>query len=441
MRLFFLFVFSFVLSMGCAQTEVLLCIHGKEIPRSDFERYWKSLPLSDKSMGKEYCFEQYVFEQLKIADGLSAGWDRLPALALQSRADAGRRLEDSFVNRLSKDSLSLLKKSLGRFANGEWVKVNTITIPLLQSANSTMEHLAFARMDSIYNELEEGASFIEKANGQARWMPAYKLLQEVFSQLSALPVGGYTKPFASPEGVHIVKLEERQMELDGRQLVRLAKSCVENADWMRYNGLLKGQEGEKKDAWCEDVAYDDLLRAMRDSLLVSYWDARHGMASESKVDSVSLEKYFRENKQKYGWALPHFKGAVVHCANKEDAAWMKKKLKKLPCRDWQEEVKAWNKNHPESLMEIEAGLFRIGENPYVDKLAFKCGDLPEHSGSVFIWGKRLKKGPENYLDVYGKVEKDYRMSGKRTLIDSLKLRLGVEIDQNVLKTVNCSGYK
>lgn len=441
MRLFFLFVFSFFLSVGYAQTEVLLRVCGKDIPKSDFEHYWKTLPSSDRSMGKEYCFEQYVFEQLKIADGLNNDWDKMPAFILQCRADAGGRLEDMFVSRLAKDTLSLLERNLKKFADGEWVKLNVITIPLLQNANSAVERLALARMDSIYHELGNGASFTEKATGQAQWVPMYKLLQEVAGQVSALSVGSYTTPFVSPEGVHIVKLEDRRMEPDAQQLTLFAKSCVENEDWMRYSGLLKGQEKNGENSWCEIAVYDDLLQSVKDSLLVSYWNARHGEPGENKVDSILLEKYFKENKQRYKWTLPHFKGAVVHCANKEDASRIKKKMKKNPPQRWPEEVKNWNRINPKSLVEVKTGLFRIGENPYVDKLAFKCGSLPEHSGYVFVYGKRLKNGPENYLDVYDKVEKDYLMSEKRTLIDSLKSRLGAEIDLNVLKTVNCSGYK
>ena len=42
---------------------------------------------------------------------------------------------------------------------------------------------------------------------------------------------------------------------------------------------------------------------------------------------------------------------------------------------------------------MEVGLFQIGKNAYVDKLAFKCGSLPKEKKYPYIcvFGKKLKK--------------------------------------------------
>ena len=54
-------------------------------------------------------------------------------------------------------------------------------------------------------------------------------------------------------------------------------------------------------------------------------------------------------------------------------------------------------------------------------------------------GKKLKKGPEVYTDVYDSVRTDYRREKEKEMLTSLMQHFGVEIKQDVLKTVNCCG--
>ena len=101
--------------------------------------------------------------------------------------------------------------------------------------------------------------------------------------------------------------------------------------------------------------------------------------------------------------------AVIRCQNKKMASRIRKRLKKLPQAQWKKAFSLWKQENPESDAVMEMGLFQIGKNVYVDKLAFKCGELPRDVcyPYVFVMGKRLKKGPEDYKDVRERVEKDY----------------------------------
>lgn len=420
-----------------SQADVLLRIRGEEIPKSDFERYWRNLPVSYRDMKKEYVFEKFVFERLKVADGMAAGWHKQPAFVLRSRAEAGKRLEKAFLNRFAADSLSrkLYADETRRFSEGEWLKISLITIPVLQNAGKKAEVQAVVRLDTVYQRLGKGEDFGKYACVNARWVPAYELLQEVSGHLSALSVGEYSKPFISPLGAHIVKLEERGGKQSDVSFDSFLQACAENETLVKHLGLMEKYGLEASGANCAEYCKDS-----RDSLLVSMWNARHGLSEDVKADSVAVELYYKKHKSQYGWTLPHFKGGVVYCARKADVSRLKKKLKKLSLQDWAGEVDRWNALHPADSVHMETGLYRIGKNPYVDKLAFKCGSLPSHPERyVFVLGKRLKKGPDSYLDVYDKVEKDYVLSERKSLIDSLKSHLGVEINQDVLKTVNCGG--
>lgn len=109
--------------------------------------------------------------------------------------------------------------------------------------------------------------------------------------------------------------------------------------------------------------------------------------------------------------------------------------------DWKEALDTYLKDNPSLKADMQVGLFQIGTNAYVDKLAFKCGELPSDSvyHYAFLVGKRLKKGPEVFKDVYDDVLKDYQEEQYRTEFEDLRKRFPVEINQEVLKTVNCGG--
>jgi peptidyl-prolyl cis-trans isomerase SurA len=58
-----------------------------------------------------------------------------------------------------------------------------------------------------------------------------------------------------------------------------------------------------------------------------------------------------------------------------------------------------------------------------------------------VLGKKMKKGPESYKDVSGKVEKNFRKAKKEAEMEALIQKYRVEIDEEVLKTVNRCGNK
>jgi peptidyl-prolyl cis-trans isomerase SurA len=150
-----------------------------------------------------------------------------------------------------------------------------------------------------------------------------------------------------------------------------------------------------------------------------------------------LKETFQTHGERYGRGAPHFKGAVIHARTKKTAKAIKKYLKKYPEALWQEAVRRM----PDELKReclVEAGLFPIGANPYVDKLAFKCGEYSPLSDYPYVdlIGKRLKKGPADYRDVREKLEKECLNGKKMAQMEAFMQKYAVEIDKEVLKTVN-----
>ena len=84
------------------------------------------------------------------------------------------------------------------------------------------------------------------------------------------------------------------------------------------------------------------------------------------------------------------------------------------------------------------GVFAIGDNAWVDKLAFGQGDggkLRKGFTVVELEG-RIIKAPESYLDVKGVVTNDYQKYLEEQWVKSLRKKYKVKIDKEVLKTVN-----
>ena len=53
-----------------------------------------------------------------------------------------------------------------------------------------------------------------------------------------------------------------------------------------------------------------------------------------------------------------------------------------------------------------------------------------------VYGKVLKKGPEDYTDVKGLVVADYQEQLEKEWVADLRRRYAVTVDEKVLKTVN-----
>ena len=140
-----------------------------------------------------------------------------------------------------------------------------------------------------------------------------------------------------------------------------------------------------------------------------------------KCEEGDLELYFNKNRKKYKWELPHFRGAVIHCRNEREAKRIKKFLKKYSFLEWEKRFMEIVKQHPESFR-IECGIFQIGTNPYVDRLAFKCGSYEpiENLPYTFVMGKKIKKGPENYTDVMDELVGDYLAEHENDWLYELK---------------------
>ena len=308
-------------------------------------------------------------------------------------------------------------------------------------------------MDSIYSALQDGADFSwlarhysddadsRQVGGLLPWMPVNKNMQEWVDKLAVLEKNKVSVPFYSPLGLHIVKWVERKpfasyedkkeeiqeyMEHEGVSSPSVRKDVLA----LYRSGALAGKYPDWTLRWQE----------VHDGLLASYLTRKY-QEGEYACSEADLERYFKQHKSDYAWELPRYKGAVIHCKDKKMASAIKKYLKKKPVEEWKSALEKLMMNASVPQASIEVGVFIIGKNQYVDKLVFKCGSFEQVPGFsyTFVMGKKLKKGPENYLDVKDAVIRDYQAVHEDSWMNDLKRKYKVEINQEVLKTVNNNG--
>ncbi len=119
---------------------------------------------------------------------------------------------------------------------------------------------------------------------------------------------------------------------------------------------------------------------------------------------------------------------------------MKQLLKGEDYADWVSEVRKAFMSDSVKLVKVERGLYVKGDNKYVDFFKFKgeAFEQPEGFPYTFIYGKLLKRKPEDFRDVRGQVSADYQNYLEKEWVESLRKKYAdqIIIHQDVLKTVN-----
>ena len=378
-------------SVARAQGDIVLMRIGEtQVSKSEFEYYFNR---SNCNSPQEFL-EDFIAYKAKALYAKDLGLDTFPDFVAQRMY---------YLQTL--DGLAGKNNPIGYRSSTEgeeWLELWHITCPLEQHASKTDESKVKAYMDSVSSELKENV-VSEGKIGKTLWIPRHFLLPEWDKVLAGLPQGEISKPFYSPIGMHIVCWKDK---------IILNK---------------KVDSGEM-------LVHDHKVREIEDALLVMALS----MNREISYSESDLEEFFNDYRKDYRWDYPHYRGAVFHCKNKKTAKAIKKHLKQYDHSSWEGALNGLNSVYAESY-QMEYGLFQIGKNKYVDKLIFKCGSFEPLSEYpyTFVMGKKLK-APDSYNDVREKVVKDYLDFQERSWNDVIKHKYKVEINEEVLKTVNNS---
>lgn len=204
-------------------------------------------------------------------------------------------------------------------------------------------------------------------------------------------------------------------------------------DQFVFDNLLKAVDGSLENKYPE---FKNLMQEYRDGILL-FEVSNKEVWERASSDTVGLTDFFEKNKNKYSWDEPHWKGYVVQT---KDAATKKKMQKEISKMKPEDAVKYLLENYKVgdvSYVKIEKGLFKKGQNAFVDESIFKTGkaERSEDYQDFFLLGKVLKNMPESYTDVRGLVITDYQDNLEKKWLESLNSKYPVVIYKEVIETV------
>ena len=183
--------------------------------------------------------------------------------------------------------------------------------------------------------------------------------------------------------------------------------------------------------------FGNLMREYYDGLLF-FEVSTQEVWNKAQNDVAGIEKFFKKNKKKYKFETPRFRGAVIQATTQQNIDNIKSMIAGKSVSEYKSVIDA---NLPKDSMKnvrVEIGVFAVGDNAWVDKLAFGQGEggkLRKGFTAVELEGRIIEK-PETYLDVKGVVMNDYQKYLEEKWVESLRKKYKVKVNKDVLKTVN-----
>lgn len=467
-------LFSILLACGIAagaQTPdpVLMTINGKPITRGEFEySYNKNGSIEgavEKKTVEEYV-DMFVNYKLKVAAAEEARLDTLSSFQKEFRQYRDMHLTSYMVDETFIDSIAraVYQRTVEQLKGQDMLRVAHILLLVKQDATETERENIRQRADSLYNVLQAGGDFADIAKrysqdpgsasrgGELQWIGPGMTLKEFEEAAYALNTGEMSKPVMTTVGYHILKmLERKQLEsyetLEKDIIASLKRQGIEEASAeQRIQKIIDAGHGHLT----REMIMDSLLNAhLNDTpdlkyLITEYHDglllyeaSKQNVWDVAASDSLALEKRFKANKRKYAWDEPRFKGFVFHCKNPKQVKSVASVLKKSLTGDWRKAIKQTFNKDSVTVRVSGPYLAKKGENPYIDQYVFKGEKAMPKNGFPYsgVAGKKLSQ-PASYLDVKSAVQNDYQEELENGWIEKLRKKYSVEIDRNVLNTVN-----
>ena len=449
---------------------VIMTVNGQSVLRSEFEYSYNknnSEGVIDKKSVEEYV-DLFINYKLKVAAALDAHYDTLTSFRQEFAQYRDQQVLPAMVtdDDMLKEAHNIYDNTVRQIGPDGLVQVAHILIRVDQKAPADELSAAKQRIDSVYNALKQGADFAELAGkvsqdpGSARqggllpFVQRGQLVKEFEEVAFALKDGELSEVVQSPYGYHIIlkkghkmlePFEEHResilkfMEQRGIR-ERLAKAMVDTlvsqSEGKLTSDAIMRQKADELSAKDADLKY--LIREYYEGLLL-YEISNKLVWDKAAKDEAGLAQYFKKNSKKYAWDEPRFKGMAYHVKDAADVEAVKQCVKKLKFEDWAEALRTTFNSDSIIRIRVEKGIFRKGDNALVDSAVFKkdtvvtkVKDYPIDA----VYGKILKKGPEDYTDVRGLVVSDYQDQLEREWVADLRRRYTFSVNNDVLKTVN-----
>ena len=459
-------------SASAQQDPVVMTVNGVDVPRSEFEYSFNknnSDGVIDKKSVDEYV-DLFVNYKLKVAAAMDEKLDTLSSFKQEFAMYRDQQVRPTLVT--DAEVLAEARKAYDR--TKEAIGPRGLILPahiflrLSTKATAQEQEKVRQRADSVWRALKAGADFAELAGkvsqmsrtasrgGTIGWMQPNQTYPEFEDAAYALQPGEFSQPVLTPDGYHIILMKERKQLEPFEQLKDMIVRSFEQQGIR--NAIADQKVGQLVDDSQGKLTKDQLMSKRADSLaavdpearyliqeyhdgLLLYEISNRQVWERAAKDEAGLKAWFDTHKKNYSWSEPHYNGIAYQVKDKADVKAVKKCLKGLPFEQWAEVLRTTF--NPDTIVRIrvEKGLFKPGDNGTIDRMVFKIRNTKTDAANAnypieAVYGKKLKKRPEDYTDVRSQVVADYQDYLEKEWIASLRRRYPVKINKEVLKTVN-----
>lgn len=458
-------------TMAYGQSDpTIMTINGRPVSRSEFEYSYNknnSEGVIDKKSVNEYL-DLFINYKLKVQAAMDAHLDTLKSFKQEFLNYRDQQVRPTMISDadVEAEARRLYRETQQQVnANGGLWRCSHILIGMNQRSTKDEEVAAKVLADSIYTALKHGADFAVLAKiysadassavkgGELPPLQKGQTVQEFEAAMLSLKPGEISRPVLSPFGYHIIKMTGHEdfppydsVRADIMQFIdmrglrdQIIDQKIDSLAKQAGNGVTKEQILSKRLADMEEKNADlrNLIREYHDGLLMIEMSNRTVWDKAAK-DEAGLETYFSKHKKQYKWSEPRFKGIAYHVRKREDVAAVKNCVKNLPFSKWAEALRKTFNADSVIRIRVEKGIFRKGDNAYVDRDIFKkdttiapMKDYPIDA----TFGKKIK-APEGMDDVRGLVVADYQDELEKNWVEALRKRYKVVVDPKVVATVN-----
>lgn len=466
--LLFILLSFFFSSVAAQDDPVIMTVNGLPVPRSEFEYSFNknnSEGVIDKKSVEEYV-DLFINYKLKVFAALDARYDTLSSYQQEFAQYRDQQVMPMLVTDedMEAEAHKIYDQTVEHIGPDGLIKTAHILIKAGQQAPQTEWDAAKVRADSVYAALKAGADFAELAKsvsqdpgsarqgGELPFIQHGQLVKEYEDAAFALQPGELSPVVKSSFGYHVILMKERKMLepfeehhdailrfMEQRNMrEQIAQQKVD--ELVKESGITQQQYMEQKalELSQNDSELRYLIQEYHDGLLL--YEISNDMVWEKAAkDEEGLKNYFNKHKANYAWDEPRFKGMAYHVKTKADVKNVKNCVKKLPFDQWAEALRTTFNGDSVIRIRVEKGIFKKGDNAYIDKTVFKKDTVVTPLKDYPIdahYGKMLKKGPEDYTDVRGLVVADYQEALEKDWVADLRRRYSFQVNQDVLKTVN-----
>lgn len=458
-------------AVAMAQTDpVIMTVNGQPVLRSEFEYSYNknnSEGVIDKKTVDEYV-DLFINYKLKVIAALDEKYDTLKSFKKEFAQYRDQQLRPMLVTDadVEAEAHRIYDETVKRIGPDGLVQVSHILLRLNQQAPDSEVAAAKVRIDSIYKALKAGADFAELAKkvsedpGSARqggllpFVQRGQFVKEFEDVAFSLQPGQMSDIVQTAYGFHIIKVMEKKMlepfEFHHDNIIRFIeqRNLRDRIAEQKVDELVKATNGTKTKEQIMDEKADELsakdmelkylIQEYHDGLLL-YEISNKLVWDKAAKDDSGLANFFKKNKKRYEWDEPRFKGMAFHVKDEADVQAVKDCVKKLPFDKWAEKLRSTFNNDSVLRIRVEKGIFKKGDNALVDSVIFKkdttvtkVKDYPIDG----VYGKVLKKRPEDYTDVRGLVVADYQEALEKEWVAELRKKYLFTVNKEVLETVN-----